>query len=85
MVKLIKNDNVLLEDVNGIVESVKKVIQKVEMAISSQSEIKGIIPNEQKIIEALSVMLRDLIEEKILPILKENITREKKQKDKEER
>lgn len=62
------NDENLLGDVDDITESLKKTDKKVDTVIKLQSEIKGIIPTDEKIIEALSIKWETIIDEKIVPI-----------------
>ena len=62
---LIKNDDAMLDDIGEIVESINKMIETV---IKSQTEIKGIIPNDDKIIETLSIKWAVTISEKLDPI-----------------
>lgn len=62
---LIKNDDAMLDDIGEIVESINKMIETV---IKSQTEIKGIIPNDGKIIETLSIKWAVTISEKLDPI-----------------
>lgn len=65
---LIKNDDAMLGDIDEIVGSINKMIKRIETAIKSQTEIKGIIPNDDKIIEALSTKWTVTISEKLDPM-----------------
>lgn len=62
------NDDTMLVDIDGIKNSINKMNNKIEAAIKSQTEIKGIIPNDDKIIEALSSKWTITISEKLEPM-----------------
>lgn len=65
---LLRNDEFIQDNTNQIKEDTEKLTRKVESLINLQSEIKLSLPDEVKIADALTPVLKEIVEEKTLSI-----------------